>query len=185
MSLLERFFAIALCAGLAAEAVSAQVSMPPMIEAQPLTFSRGGAVQGCGLRLTVAQPGRPASSWFDVSLNVFQRGIGVAQSIAYEIRRSELEGDSRPSRLPVQRTWVKTQTGNARMGENSDRSDSLVYRMLLEDVLVLFEAVATAQPVTLGVRPWGQREDQVFTGTAAISDDSRQAMSACLQALAK
>ena len=154
------------------------------IEAQPLTHMRGGTVQGCGMRLTGGEAKTPASSWFDVSVNVFRRGVGIAQSIAYEIKRSEADdGESRPARVPVQSTWLKATGGSTRQGENTERRESLVYTLLVDDVLALFEAVGSGQPVTLGIRRWGERTDTVYTGTPVLSSDSRDRMSTCLASL--
>jgi len=160
-----------------------QAPAPLSMEALPLTHVREGTVQGCGMRLTGGEAKAPASSWFDVSVNVFRRGVGLAQSIAYEIRRSEADdGESRPARVPIQRTWVKAREGGTRLGENTERRDTLVYTLLVDDVLVLFEAVATGRPVTLGIQRWGQL-DAVYTATPALTDDSRNEMSACLAKL--
>jgi hypothetical protein len=167
-----------------AGAASAQPG-PALMEAQPVLHVRDGQVQGCGLRLTGGEPGKQASSWFDVSFNVFRRGLGLAQSIAYEIRRSEYEGDSRPKQVPVQSTWLKVSDGTARLGENTERRDTLVYMLLMEDVLALFEAVANGDPVTLGIKRWGQRADAVYTGAPHLSDDSRDRMSTCLAELGR
>lgn len=154
------------------------------MEAQPLTHVRDGRVQGCGLRLTGGDPGKQTSSWFDVSFNVFRRGPGLAQSIAYEIRRSEYEGDSRPARVPVQSTWLRVSDGATRLGENTERRDTLVYTLLMDDVLALFEAVANGEAVTLGIKRWDQRTDAVYTASPQLSTDSRHRMSACLADLA-
>ena len=156
---------------------------PTSLEATPLTHVRDGGIHGCGIRLTGGQPGQPASSWFDVSFNVFRRGIGLVQSIAYEITRSEYDGESRPAVVPVQSTWLSATDAGTRLGENSERRDTLVYRMLVDDVLSLFEAVATGQPITLGIRRWGDRLDSVYSATAALDADSRRKVSACLGGL--
>ena len=162
----------------------AQTVHSTSIEAEPLRHVRDGEVHGCGLRLTGGAPGKQASSWFDVSFNVFRRGPGLAQSIAYEIRRSEYDGDSRPTQVPVQSTWLRLYDGIARVGENVERRDTLVYTLLMDDVLALFEAVANGDPVTLGIKRWGQRVDAVYTGAPLISTDSRDRMSTCLAELA-
>ena len=154
-----------------------------VVEAQPLTYMRDGTVQGCGVRFTGGEPGTPSSSWFDVSVNVFNRGVGLAQSIAYEIRRSEFDGESRPERVPVRSTWVKTAEGSTRLGESTERRESLIYRLLVDDVLAVFEAVATGQPVTLGIRRWGERVDTVYTATPVLTEDSGARMSTCLASL--
>ena len=159
---------------------------PPRIsmEARPVTHLRNGAVHGCGVRLTGGQPETPVSSWFDVSFNVFRRGIALVQSIAYEIRRSEFDGESRPAVVPVQSTWLSAAEANARVGENSERRDMLVYRVLAEDALGLFEAVASGRNLTLGVKRWGDRVDSVYTAAASMEPDARQKIAACLGALA-
>lgn len=155
------------------------------MEAAALVHERQGQVQGCGVRLTGGEANRAASTWFDVSFNVFRRGIGLAQSFAYELKPSGYEGESRPARLSVQSTWLKgaDDEATARMGENTERSDSLVYRLLAEDVLSLFEAVARGHPLTLGMRQWGQRVDAVYSGVPELSADARQKITACLAAL--
>ena len=162
---------------------AAETPAPTSLEAKPLTHVREGVVNGCGIRLTGGQPGAPASSWFDVSFNVFRRGIAIVQSIAYEITRSEYDGESRPVTVPVQSTWLTATHANARVGENTERRDALVYRVLVDDALALFEAVANGQAVTLGIRRWGERVDSVYTATAVLDADSRRTVGACLAAL--
>jgi hypothetical protein len=173
-----------LCTMARGNAHAAEIARFTGIAALPITHLRDSTVHGCGVRLTGGQPGTPASSWFDVSFNVFRRGIGLVQSIAYEMRRSEYDGESRPSRVPVQSTWVTATTAGTRLGENTERRDALVYRLLVDDVLALFEAVATGRPVTIGIKRWGESADTVYTGTAALDVDSRQKISACLGAFA-
>jgi hypothetical protein len=173
-----------LCAMALGSAHAAESTPPTGIAALPITHLRDGAVHGCGVRLTGGQPGTPASSWFDVSFNVFRRGIALVQSIAYEIRRSEYDGESRPSRVPVQSTWLAATETGARVGENTERRETLFYRLLVDDVLALFEAVASGRPLTLGIKRWGEGVDTVYTGTAVLDMDSRQKIGACLGALA-
>lgn len=172
------------CAILSAS-VCGQEKQPTTIEAQPLLHMREGRVQGCGVRLTGGAPSIPASSWFDVSFNLFRRGVGVAQSIAYELRRSDYTGEARPARVPVQSTWLRAAQGSVRRGENVDRRETLVYTMVTDDVLALFEAVASGQPLTLGIKRWDQRTDAVYTGTPQLTDDSRHQIGDCLAALAR
>lgn len=169
----------------ASAAVPAQQSAAPPIvmDATPLTHMRDGVVHGCGVRLTGGLPGTPVSSWFDVSFNVFRRGVGLVQSLAYEFRRSEYDGESRPERVPVQSTWLTGSNTGARLGENIERRDTLVYRVLVDDVLALFEAVATGGTMTLGTRRWGEREDRVQSATASLDADARQKIASCLDAL--
>ena len=153
------------------------------MEAQPLTHLRDGRVHGCGLRLTGGEPRAPASSWFDVSFNVFRRGFGLAQSIAYEFRRSDLAGDSRPARVPLQSTWVRGTEGSVRRGENLERRDSLIYRLATEEVLALFETVAAGEPVTLGIKRWDENADAIYIGTPSMTSSSREQISTCLAQL--
>ena len=162
----------------------AQPTASISVDAQPVLHLREGRVQGCGVRLTGGEAGKAASSWFDVSFNVFRRGVGIAQSIAYEIRRSEFEGDSHPSIVPVRSTWLKAAEGSARLGENTERRDTLIYTMVMDDVLVLFEALARGEPLTIGIKRWGQRVDAVYTGAPVLSIESRNRISTCLEDLA-
>jgi hypothetical protein len=170
---------------LVATGAGAQRTPPAVIDAHPLTHVHNGEVQGCGVRLTVGEPGTPASSWFDVSFNVFRRGLGMAQSFAYEIRRSDLQGDSRPARVPVRSAWVRGAEGSARRGENSERKDALIYMLDTDEVLGLFETVAAGEPLTLGIKRWDQRTDAVYTGTPMLTLDSRREISSCLARLAE
>lgn len=174
----------ALCAQPAAPGSAAQIASQAIVmDAAPLMHMRDGAVHGCGVRLTGGLPGTPVSSWFDLSFNVFRRGVGLVQSIAYELRRSEYDGESRPERVPVQSTWLTAAEAGSRSGENIERRDTLVYRILVDDVLALFEAIATGRPMTLGIRRWGEREDRVHSATASLDVDSRQKIASCLSGL--
>lgn len=176
-----RFIFLAFVLGLSETALAQAPSSVPL-EAQPLMHMRDGRIQGCGVRLTGGEPGTAVSAWFDVSFNIFGPGFGIAQSIAYEIRRSE-EGESRPARVPVQSTWLKASEGSTRLGENTERRDSLIYTLLVEDVLSLFEAIANEQPLVLGIKRWGQRVDSVYTATPILNADSRSRISTCLAGL--
>jgi hypothetical protein len=170
----------------AAGATFAQNAQVMPMEALALVHEREGEVQGCGVRLTGGEPKPTASAWFDVSFNVFRRGIGLAQSFVYEMKRSGYEGEGRPARMPVQSTWLKAaDEASARLGENIERRESLVYTLLMDDVLSLFEAVARGRPVTLGIRQWGHRIDAVYSGVPVLDEDARQKITACLAALAR
>jgi hypothetical protein len=156
------------------------------LAAQSLVYQRDGAVQGCGVRLTGGEPGASGpSAWFDVSFNVFRRGIALAQSIAYEIRRSGYSGESRPARVPVQSTWLKAADGRARLGENLERRDALVYTLVLDDALSLFEAVGSGRAVSIGIKRWGQATDSVYTGAPELTSETREQIAECLARLAQ
>lgn len=170
------------CAWCAAASAYAQSAPSIPIEAQPLTHQRDGRIQGCGVRLTGGEPGSGVSAWFDVSFNLFTRGFGVAQSIAYEIRPSDT-GTSVPVLVPVQSTWLRASEGSTRRGENTERRDRLVFTLLAEDVLLLFEALANDQLLSVGVRRWGERVDSVYTAIPVLAGDSRSRISACLAGL--
>lgn len=167
----------------ACAAPAAEVTASLAIEALPLAHMRDGQVQGCGLRFTGGEAQSPVSSWFDVSLNVFRQGIAIAQSIGYEIRRSEVEGDSRPTMAPVESTWLRAGGRTARRGENMERNGSLVYTLVPDDVVEVFEAVAKGEPVTLGIKRWGEPIDRVYTGRAVMDGESRHRIGACLAEL--
>jgi hypothetical protein len=156
------------------------------LAAQSLVYQRDGAVQGCGVRLTGGEPSAlGASAWFDVSFNVFRRGVALAQSIAYEIRRSAYAGDSRPARVPVQSTWLKAADGRARLGENNQRRETLVYTLALDDALSLFEAVGSGRAVSIGIKRWGQPTDSVYTGAPELTAETREQIGECLARLAQ
>ena len=84
----------------------------------------------------------------------------------------------------MQSTWLRVSDGAARLGENRERRDTLIYTLLMDDVLTLFEAVANGEAVTVGIKRWGQRTDAVYTAAPLLTTDSRHRMSACLADLA-
>jgi hypothetical protein len=156
------------------------------LAAQSLVHQRDGAVLGCGVRLTGGQASATgASTWFDVSFNVFRRGVALAQSTAYEIRKSGYAGDSRPARVPVQSTWLRASGANAKLGENIERRDTLVYTLVLDDALSLFEAVASGRAVSVGIKPFGQPADTVYTGAPELTTETRAQIGDCLARLAE
>lgn len=161
-------------------AAAADTATPMALAAQPLTHAREGQVQGCGLRLTGGVAGREASSWFDVSVSVFGAGGGLVQAVVYELRRSDYDGEARPQRVPVRSTWVRVGEGSTRRGENVERRDTLVYRMLAEDALAVFEALAEGRSITVGIRGWDEPEDSVYTGAPVLDEPARAEVGACL-----
>jgi hypothetical protein len=176
-SILETIaIAAALC--VAGPATAAEIQ----VVAQALVHARDGNVQGCGVRLTGGEPAAGASAWFDVSFNVFRRGAALAQSIAYEIRRSS-DGDARPARVPVQSTWIKAPQGSARLGENTERRETLVYPLVLDEALGLFRAVAAGEALTVGIKRWDQPKAAVYGGKPVLSGEARQAIGNCLARL--
>jgi hypothetical protein len=165
-------------------AASAHAAGMPIV-AQPLVYTRDGEVQGCGARLTGGEAGAGAASeWFDVSFNVFRGGLALAQSYAYELKRSAYGGDARPARVPVQSAWLKAQSGGARLGENLERRDTLVYRLVLDDALALFRALAAGDSVTVGIKRWGESAESVYAGKPQLTEDARIRIASCLAALA-
>ena len=163
--------------GFAAAARAAEVP----ILAEPLVHARGGAVQGCGARLTGGEAvAAGPSAWFDVSFNVFRGGVALAQSFAYEFPRSQYDGEARPLRVPVQSAWLKAPQGSTRLGENNERRETLVYRLVLDDALALFQALATGETVMVGIKRWDRRAASVYAGKPALTDDARRAIADCL-----
>lgn len=154
------------------------------IVAQPLVHSRDGTIEGCGARLTGGETAPAGSSaWFDVSFSVFRGGVSLAQSYAYELRRSEYDGDARPARVPVQSAWLKAPRGSARMGENTERRDMLVYALVLDDAFALFEALAAGQTVTVGIKRWDRPAASVYAGAPALTGENRSQIAECLARL--
>jgi len=167
----------------AACSAAAQPGKPLTIEARTLTHTRDGQVEGCGLRFTGGEARSPVSSWFDVSLNVFRHGVAIAQSLAYDMRRSERDGDSVPAIAPVESTWLRAGEGIARRGENPERTRSLIYTLVPDEAIDVFEAVAKGEPLSVGIKRWTEPSEAVYTGLASMDDEARQNMSACLAEL--
>jgi hypothetical protein len=154
------------------------------IAAQPLVHERDGAVQGCGARLTGGEAVQAGSSaWFDVSFNVFRDGVALAQSYAYELRPPYYDGEARPARVPVQSAWLKAPQRSTRLGENRQRSDTLVYRLVLDDAVALFEALAAGDTVTIGIKRWDRRTASIYAGKPELSEQGRRQIADCLARL--
>jgi hypothetical protein len=84
----------------------------------------------------------------------------------------------------LQSMWMKTADTGARLGENGERRDTLVYALRLEDAAALFQAVAQTDPITVGVKRWGERSDTVYSGRPHMPQDARERLAACLDAIA-
>jgi hypothetical protein len=160
----------------------AQDALP--IAAESIVHERDDSVIGCGVRVTGGQPSaRGPSFWFDVSFNMFRRGIALAQAVAYEMPRSGLAGDSRPSRVAVQSAWIAAGTGSAKLGENAERQESLVYGLAVDDAVSLFDAAAHGKPLRLGIKTWGQRTASVHEGALDLQPETRDRIADCLARL--
>jgi hypothetical protein len=163
--------------------VLAQDALP--MSAESLVHERAGVLVGCGIRVTggSAAP-RAASSWFDVSVNVFRRGFAVAQAIAYEMPRSTFDVEARPAQVPIQSAWIAAGEGSAKLGESAERQASLIYTLAMDDAISVFDAAARGSPLTLGIKRWGQRSASVHGGAATLTHESRDRIAACLARLA-
>ena len=165
---------------------SAQVNTSFPLGVEPLAHSRGGTVEGCGLRVTGGRAEKQSGSmWFDVSFNVYRRGFALVQAIAYEMPPPRYEEESRPKRVAVQRAWLKPQNadGSTRLGETTEVRETLVYPVTLDEAARLFQAVAAGEPLLIGFRAWGQARESVFGGTASLGADGRDRLAACFNAL--
>lgn len=162
----------------------AQEALP--MSAESLVHERAGALVGCGIRVTGGRAAqRAASSWFDVSVNVFRRGFAVAQAVAYEMPGPTLDGEARPARVPIQSAWIAVGEASAKLGENVERQDSLIYTLALDDAISIFDAAARGLPLSLGLKRWGQRSESVHAGAATLTAESRERMAACVTRLAE
>jgi hypothetical protein len=175
-----KFAALLIVFPLLAALPAARAAELPMA-AEPLVHERAGAIQGCGARLTGGQAGTAGTSaWFDVSFNVFRGGVALAQSFAYELRGSQYDGDARPARVPLQSAWLKAPRAAARFGENRQRSDTLVYPLVLDDAFALFQALAAGDTLTVGIKRWDQRAATVYAGKPALSEEDQRRLADCL-----
>ena len=96
-------------------AALAQQALP--MTAESLVHEKEGAVLGCGIRVTGGTPdARGPSSWFDLSVNLFRRGIALVQAVAYEMPKSGT-GESRPARAPVQSAWITVDGSSAKLAK--------------------------------------------------------------------
>ena len=174
------------CALFAAALAHGQTPVAVPIGTSALTHTRGGAIEGCGVRLTGGQAAPSgASRWFDVSFNVFRRGIAIVQAIGYEMPAPPRNLDARPERVAVQRAWLKAEAaeGATRSGENVEARDSLVYAVTVDDAAALFGAVAERRRLLIGLRAWGRRSETVYVGDVELADEHRQSLATCLEAL--
>lgn len=183
MSTSRRVVSACLLLAFACAPALAQESLP--LAAEALVHEREGAVIGCGIRVTGGKSEqRRASSWFDVSVNVFRRGIALAQAVAYELPQSPGTGESRPARVPVQSASIGLDGGSAKLGENSERQDSLVYALAIDEAISLFEAAGRGSPLRVGVKRWSERTASVHVGPAPLDADARERMADCVARIA-
>ena len=153
---------------------------------EALRYADGDAVQGCGIRLTGGEPrAKGSSSWFDVSFNVYRRGIVIVQAIGYEIPQAQYDTESRPERVAMQRAWLKAEAagGITRIGENIAVRDSVIYTVTVDEAASLFAAVAKGQRLAVGIKRWGQAQETVYIGALSLDDSTRRQIRACLEAL--
>jgi hypothetical protein len=163
----------------------ATVSPPPplMMQAEALVHERAGAVHGCGVRLTGGQP-EPArsSAWLDLSINVYRSGVGLVQTIVYDVPRPQFDVRTPPVRSALQSAWLRSEDmqGSTRRGENRERSDRLVYQVVIDELVPLFEAARTGQTIVFGVKSWNETTERVYSGKPRMSDESSYRLGLCL-----
>jgi hypothetical protein len=69
------------------------------------------------------------------------------------------------------------------VAENPERSDTLIWRLLLDDAVALFQALASGDTITVGIKRWDQPIASVYAGTPALTDEDRRALAECLARL--
>ena len=183
MSSISRVVSASLLLAFACAPALAQESLP--LAAEALVHEREGSVIGCGIRVTGGQSElRRASLWFDVSVNIFRRGIAIAQAVAYELPQSPGTGESRPARVPVQSASIGINAGSAKLGESRERQDSLVYTLTIDEAISLFDAVGRGSPLRVGVKRWTERTASVHVGPAPLDTDARARIADCVARIA-
>ena len=174
------------CIACASGAANAQDAAEVSVATEALRYANGDTVQGCGVRLTGGQArAKAGSSWFDVSFNIYRRGIAIVQAIGYEILQPQFDTESRPERVAMQRAWLRVGTagGTTRAGENAAVQDSVIYTVTLDEAGSLFAAVAKGERLVIGIKRWGQKQETVYAGSPNLDGETRRQIRACLEAL--
>jgi hypothetical protein len=159
---------------------------------QPLVYMKAGKLDGCGIRLIIVdapvklQDNIPIPVW-DLSFNLYLPGRGAVKVGSYNVSAAEMrlgKASAKSNNVPTAAGWLKAPnadpTAPLQQIGKSDDPGFILYWTELDSVLALFKSHMRGEPILVGTRRTGARNERVFSGTIEMSGDEKAQVGQCL-----
>jgi len=166
----------------------AQVMLEADLIGQPLTYTKSGAVQGCGVRIvgTIAPvAGQTSFRSFDVSANFWKSGEALGKFIGETTPLSKPTlNDSR--RLRLFDGWVRAEgkpsvaASDGGFQESASDKGAYLFAADPEAAMHVMLAVATGKPVQVGLR-WEREQEWIYFGKVKFAPAETTQLANCIR----
>jgi hypothetical protein len=179
---LSMLVALGVCSSASAQNVLA-VSM----QGQPLIYSDAGNTTGCGVRIVGVVdpvPGQRDFRSFDISANMYARGVAVGKAIG-EMRSTSSPISAGARRQPLYGAWWKRDgdepfapVGKSFAASAGDKG-AYLFQSTLTSSFDFVLAVIKGHEIQVGLR-WQSDKEAIYTGTVGLTDDERRQIASCV-----
>lgn len=156
---------------------------------QPLQYSKGGNIDGCGIRIVGMLPmgNVPANIFksFDVSINFWRTGAALGKMIG-EITPFDGIKAGKGKRVPLYSGWMKAEgKPSAAPLENTFKESptdkgAYLFPVDLEGALAFIHGSALGSRVQVGLA-WDKKNEWIYFGSVKLSESERNQLTRCLR----
>lgn len=167
----------------------------PMIEAdmvgQPLSYSKNGVVEGCGVRVVgvlTPIPGNKTFKSFDISANFWKSGQALVKVIGEEIPVAD-PVPNKARRQVLKNGWIKAE-GKAPAapteGEfkpSATDKGAYLFQANFDNSVNFILAAVKNERVQVAIN-WGEKVEWIYSGTVQLSEQEKIQIAQCLKEVA-
>jgi hypothetical protein len=168
---------------------AAQAIVEVDMTGQPLQYSKGGTINGCGIRIVGMLPmgNVPANMFksFDVSVNFWRTGAALGKMIG-EVTPFDGAKVGTGKRLPLYSGWMKAEgKPSAAPLENTFKESptdkgAYLFPVDLEGALAFIYGSALGCRVQVGLA-WDKNHEWIYFGSVKLSESERNQLTLCLR----
>lgn len=174
-----------------AGAAMAQAMVEAKMLGQPLSYSKNGNTEGCGVRIVGIVPSVPGSKsfkTFDVSVNFWKSGIAMGKMIGSENQIGNPVSGSR--RLVLRSGWLKAEGKNPAApigsGFQSSKEDkgAYLFPVDIEGAIDFILAASAGERVQVALA-WDEKAEWIYSGTVDLSERESIQIAQCFKEVLK
>jgi hypothetical protein len=184
-----KYAAVLLFFTLSTHNAAAQSMVEVDMTGQPLQYSKGGNIDGCGIRIVGLLPmdAVPANmiKTFDVSVNFWRTGAALGKMIG-EVTLFDVTKVGTGKRLPLYSGWMKAEgKPSAAPFDNTFKESptdkgAYLFPVDLEGALAFIHGSALGSRVQVGLA-WDKKNEWIYFGSVKLSESERNQLTLCLR----
>ena len=171
------------------------------VAGQPLQYQKGGAINGCGVRVVgmpEAARGVAEALTFDASINLYAPGVGLLKAVGGTVKVTDVQAYGRaPERgLPPEQKWrpksfwFKAQGVSAttpRTGSVSpgvDPPESMLYVTDdIDTVIAVLMSVKKVQQIQFAIAEPAKNVERIYQASVRLGEQETNSLAGCLREL--